>query len=175
MRQIAQLAARLAEVEQKLALASRAGTVAEVDAAQGLVRLKLGASSAGGDLLSPWVPYAQVGGALKVHSPPSVGQQMALQSPSGDLAQGLAIPMGFSSANPSPSGDGAAHVITFGAATISLNGSGLSVVMGGVTFSISASGVAITGGNVTHNGLNIGSTHTHGGVIPGGAQTSGPS
>jgi phage baseplate assembly protein V len=174
MREIARLAARVAELEQRVALSSRTGTVAQVNAAEGLVRLKIGDSSAGGDLLSPWVPYAQTGGALKVHSPPSLGQQMALQSPSGDLAQGLAIPMGFSSANPSPSGDGAAHVITFGGATITLNASGLSVVMGGVTFAISGGGVAISGGAVTHNGLNIGSTHTHGGVVPGGASTAGP-
>ncbi len=31
-----------------------------------------------------------------------------------------------------------------------------------------------TGGSVTHGGKNIGKTHTHGGVMPGGASTSVP-
>lgn len=45
---------------------------------------------------------------------------------------------------------------------------------GGVTVKITAAGVEITGGTVKHDGKNIGSTHTHGGVIPGGGSTSVP-
>lgn len=35
--------------------------------------------------------------------------------------------------------------------------------------------VAVTSGTLTHNGVNVGSTHTHGGITPGGAQTNIPS
>ena len=39
---------------------------------------------------------------------------------------------------------------------------------------ITAKSVAITSESLTHNGTNIGADHTHGGVFPGGARTSGP-
>lgn len=37
-----------------------------------------------------------------------------------------------------------------------------------------AGGVSITSPTLTHNGVNIGSTHAHGGVTPGGSNTGGP-
>lgn len=39
---------------------------------------------------------------------------------------------------------------------------------------IIADSVAITSGSFTHNGVNVGSTHVHGGISPGGSNTSGP-
>ena len=173
MREIGELISRLAEVERRMSHMIRSGTVDEVDAAKGLVRLKIG-SGAGGELRSPWISYGQTGGALKAHVPPSVGQQMTLFSPSGGFDQALALPMGFSDANPSPSGAGDQNVITFGAVTITLAGDGLTISVGGVTMQISGGGVAITGGTVSHNGKNIGSTHKHGGVASGADQTGFP-
>lgn len=35
-------------------------------------------------------------------------------------------------------------------------------------------GVTMTGGSVTHDGKNVGSTHTHSGVLPGGGTTGEP-
>ena len=174
MKHIAELAARVAELERRLAQASRSGTVAEVNAALGLVRLNLGAATGGGNLLSPWIKYAQTGGALKVHSPPTVGQQMTLNSPSGDLAQGIAMPLGFSDANPSPSGSAAQNVITFGSATITLASGALTIAVGGTTLVIASGGVTVTGGTVTHNSKNIGATHRHSGVVIGVQNTEAP-
>ncbi|MEY4953701.1 MAG: hypothetical protein RL299_2125 [Pseudomonadota bacterium] len=173
MREIAEIAAKVAELERRMSQMIRSGTVDEVDAANGLVRLKIG-SGTGGDLRSPWVSYGQTGGALKAHIPPTVGQQMTLFSPSGGLDQAMALPMGFSDANPSPSGDGDKNVITFGSATITLSGNGLTIAVGGVTLAVTSDGVEVTGGMVKHNAKNIGSTHTHGGVVPGASQTSAP-
>lgn len=45
---------------------------------------------------------------------------------------------------------------------------------GGVTLTVDASGVTVAGGMVRHQGRNIGSTHTHGGVMAGPASTSVP-
>ncbi len=174
MREIALLAARLAEVERRLAGAMRSGTVAEVDAAAGTVRLKLGDATSGGDFLSPPIPYMQMAGAVKAHIPPSVGQQFSIMAPSGDFAQGVAVPLGFSSANPSPSGSGSENVVTFGDVTITLVSGGLTVAVGGVTLSITGAGIAVTGGQVTHDGTDIGDTHTHGGVVAGGDSTDVP-
>lgn len=44
---------------------------------------------------------------------------------------------------------------------------------GGSTATISGS-VSINGPSLTHNGKNVGSDHTHGGIQPGGSNTDGP-
>lgn len=54
-------------------------------------------------------------------------------------------------------------------------GKALDVTVGGVKFRVSAEGVDITGGHVRHNGVNIGDTHFHGGVVHGDDDTDVPS
>lgn len=174
MRAIIELAARVAELERRFAGMVRHGTVAEVDPSAGRVRVKLGQATGGGDLLSPWVPYSQLAGALKAHTPPAVGQQFSILSPSGDWRQAVALPLTWSEGNPSPSGAGDENVVTYGDAKLTLKADSLTVQIGGVSLEISADGVAITGGKVTHNGKNIGSTHIHGGVATGPAKTAPP-
>lgn len=169
IRELADLARRLAELERRMAASGRSGTVSQVDAAQGLIRLDLGEG-----MLSPWVPYVQTAGALKVHSPPSVGQQMILVSPSGETSQGYATALSFGGDNGSPSSSGDEHVVTFGGVRLDLTSESLRATIGGVTLTISGSGVTITGGSVTHDGKNIGSTHTHGGVDRGDKDTDPP-
>ena len=46
--------------------------------------------------------------------------------------------------------------------------------IGSIALEITASGFAFTGGTITHDGTVIDSTHTHGGVSPGGASTGVP-
>ena len=174
MRELAALAGRMAEMERRMFGMVRHGTVAEIDAAAGRLRLNLGESTSGGDFLGPWVPYSQMAGALRAHIPPSVGQQMTLFAPSGDLRQAVAMPMTWSNSTPSPSGAGNENVITFGGAEIRLTADGLTISVGGVSLAITGAGVAFTGGVVSHNGANIGSTHIHGGVLPGPTTTLPP-
>jgi phage baseplate assembly protein V len=57
---------------------------------------------------------------------------------------------------------------------LTLDASGATIVKGGVTVKVTADGVAITGGTVTHDGKDIGKTHKHTGVTPGGALTGVP-
>ncbi|UNE55627.1 phage baseplate assembly protein V [Bartonella machadoae] len=38
----------------------------------------------------------------------------------------------------------------------------------------SANNVAVNSSGLTHNGTNVGATHVHGGVVPGGSMTGGP-
>lgn len=166
---IRELAAAMADLRRMIAAAHRQGTVSEVNPAEGLVRLDLG-----DDMLSPWIPYVQTAGALKVHSPPSVGQMMVMIAPSGETSQGFAAPLSFGGGNAPPSTAPDQHVLTFGAVRIDLADDGLVVTVGGVTLTISAAGVAITGGQVTHNGVNTGSDHVHGGVMTGSADTDVP-
>lgn len=173
MRMLAEIAARLAELERKVAGSGRHGTVAEVDPSAGTVRLKLG-EGPDGPFLSPPIPYAQTMGALKAHIPPSVGQGMTMIAPGGEWRQAVAVPMSANDDNPSPSGAGDQNVITFGAVTITITGDGVMIEAGGATVSISGDGLAVSGGQVTHNGTNIGDDHVHGSVAPGPANTSGP-
>lgn len=187
--QFERLARRVEDIERRMRGAFRQGTVAEVDPAAGTVRLKLGENDQG-DYLSAPIPYAQTAGAVKFHNPPSVGQQMMAMSPGGDLRQAVAMPLGFSEGNASPSGAGDQHVMTFGSVTITIKGDEVSVATGGkvtieaaseVSLSaggcdavLSGSGLAVTGGQVTHNGTDIGDSHTHSGITSGPSRTGDP-
>lgn len=168
------LAQRVADLERRMKGMCRYGIVEEVDPGAGTVRLKLGEDADGNPFLTAPIPYAQTAGAVKLHNPPSQGQQMVAMSPDGDLRQAIAQPLGFSEANASPSGAGDQHVLTFGSVTIQLSGDGLSFSVGGVSVLIDGSGLHVTGGGVDHNGTDIGDTHTHSGITPGPARTGDP-
>lgn len=49
------------------------------------------------------------------------------------------------------------------------------VIQAGGSVTIKAGSVAIESEFLTHNGVNVGDTHVHGGVLPGPADTSTPS
>jgi len=66
-----------------------------------------------------------------------------------------------------------AIVNTTGDATVDAGGA-VDVTAGG-DISVDATNVAITSSTLKHNGVNVGSTHVHGGVFPGLANTSVPS
>jgi phage baseplate assembly protein gpV len=190
MREVVELAARIAELERRFSGVMRHGTVEEVDAGKQRVRLNFGKDMGGEPFLSPWVPYAQIAGALKVHTPPSKGQQFTALSPNGDWQQAVALPMTWSDQNKSPSSKGDENVLTYanvtvtikddlskvvvGAASLNVASAAVTIKVGGVNVEITDAGVAITGGKVTHDGKNIGSTHIHGGVVPGGGVTDVP-
>lgn len=165
---------RTAEIERRLDGIVKQGPVAEVDPAAGTVRIRLNEAGAAEPFLSPPIPYAQLAGALKVHTPPSVGQQMTIVSGAGDFRQGLAVPMTWSDQNAAPSDKADEHVLTFGDVRLDLKADSLTITVGGVTLAISGSGVAVSGGEVRHDGKNIGSTHKHEDVEPGLALTGIP-
>lgn len=178
----------VADIKRRLAMMGRHGPVAEVNTSEGWVRLDLGEGD-DGPLLSPKIPYAQMAGGLKVHAPPSVGQNMTLFAPTGDTRQAVALPMTWSDENPTP-GSGPDPVLTYGEVkatiepgeivieigglTLSVSSSAFRVSVGGVEYSVSGAGVASTGGGVGHNGQDIGSTHRHPGIEPGGGITDEP-
>lgn len=60
-----------------------------------------------------------------------------------------------------------------GSVRISLNDSRIKITSPQVE--IDSADVQITGASLTHNGVNIGSTHVHGGITPGGDDTGVPS
>ena len=188
--ELVELASRVAELERRFSGLMRPGTVEEVDPAQQIMRLNFGEGENGEPFLSPWVPYAQIAGALKVHTPPSKGQQFTLLSPSGDWQQAVGLPLTWSNQNKSPSEECDEHVLTFGQVkgtikeklfetkvgdtTVEQTDSKVTIKVGDVSVEVSASGVSIKGGRVEHDEKNIGSSHRHKDVEPGSALTGVP-
>lgn len=141
---VTRLVIRVAELERRLDGMAQRGTVQDVDAAAGTVRLRLGGTD-DQPFLSPAVPYAQIAGALKAHTPPSAGQQMVLLSGAGDFRQGIALPMTWSNDNPSPSAAGDEHVITFGAFRATLKDDSLELAMGNIRLVLSTAEIVTYG------------------------------
>lgn len=172
--ELARVRRRLAEVERRQENTMRHGAVEEVDTEKQMVRLKIGKGPDGKDQLSPWVPYAQQAGALKIHTPPSKGQNMTVLAPGGDLEQSVAMPFSWNNGNPSPSTSADENMLTFGSVKITVTGDAVIFTVGGHSVTLSSAGTKFEGGAVGHDGHDIGATHRHGGVQPGGAQTDVP-
>ncbi len=171
---IARLSARVAELERRLENGNRQGRVTDVDAEKQLVRLAIGKSPDGTEQKSPWVPYGQFAGKLKVHTPPTVGQNMVLFSPGGSLEQSVAVPFTWNDEHDSPSTKEDENVVVYGDVRITLKEDHIRIEIGGVAWKLSAAGYAQAGGGMGHDGQNVGSTHKHPDVMPGPAKTGTP-
>lgn len=170
---IAEFAALRVDVEMlKTAFgnALKVGPVELIDAAKGY-RLRLGGSD-DEPFLSPWYPHPETG---KTSVPLKKGQIVGVINPTGDPRQGLMFRGGYSDANPSPNADMSTNVFEDAGVRVSVADGALLISAGGVSFRFSASGFEQTGGHQKHDGKNVGATHVHGGVEPGGADTSVPS
>jgi phage baseplate assembly protein gpV len=192
MRELAELVSRLADLERRMAQSIRYGTIAErrINAGQVEIRAKIGVGTDGTDMLSPWVPWQQQAGAVKMMISPSVGQQVRLNAPYGEFRQASAEPFTWSTANAPPSGDLDDNVIAVGnlriefkdgrllfrvgGADLLIEDGRIRATVGGVTHEVTGSGIETTGGTVKHDGKNVGADHIHGGVEQGGANTDVP-
>ena len=75
------------EIDRKLANLIRLGTVKEADYKKARVRIQIG------KILTDWLPWVTArAGQDRNWSAPSVGEQVVLLSPSGEMAQGVVIP-----------------------------------------------------------------------------------
>lgn len=164
----------LQETSRRVAGGEMRGKVKEVDPDKALVRIVIGKNPDGDEVLSPWVPYKQTAGALKVHNPPSVGQVMLIRAETGDVEQGVAEPFWWNDDNTAPSKEGDVHVITHGDVRVELGTDSLLFKLGGVEILFDGDGIHIEGGEVTHDDRNIGSDHEHTGVQSGGDLTGPP-
>lgn len=138
--------ARIHEQERRQAGTETKGKVVQVDPAEAKVRLELDKDEDGEPVLSPWVPYKQTAGAMKLHSPPSEGQVMVLRSETGDFEQGVAEAFHWSDDNPANSTAGDEHKMTFGTATISISEGGAKMHL-----SVGSGQIEAYGGNVYIN------------------------
>ncbi len=90
-------AARIGELERRLANVVRPGKIAEADYAKARVKVKIGKN------LTTWLPWmtSRAGGDQSWHAP-EVGEQVLVLSPAGDYAIGYVVPSVFQSAHPAP-------------------------------------------------------------------------
>lgn len=164
MREIVEIAARLAELERRVSGTMRSGRVHEVDAKEGWVRLNFGQATGGGDFLSPKIPYAQTAGSVKFHNPPSKDQQMTLIAPAGDWQQAVALPMTWSDINKTPNDKGDEHEMTFGSCRVHMSSDKLVLSVGGSSITIADGRVDIKSALINTDGkttLNNGSKQVH--------------
>lgn len=180
---IADLYREVGEIKRRVRNRKRTGTVTEVDHKKGLARVKF--SEPGGEAyIGPWMPWGEVAsGGTKSHIAPTVGEQVNVISESGDLTDGeisMSVP---SNANPRPH-DGPEPVITYGDTRLQINKNEFtftgtvrikkgSLVIEDGDADITGS-VHFKGPSVRHNAKNIGDTHIHSGVTPGGGTTADP-
>jgi len=160
----------LAMLKKAFGNSLRVAPVEIIDAEKGY-RLRLGGTD-DDPYLSPWYPHPETG---KTSVPLKKGQIVGVLNPTGDPRQGVLIRGGYSDANASPNADMAANVFEDVGVRVTVADGALVIETGSVKMTISSAGVSIAGGRVEHDGRNIGSTHLHGGVTPGGADTSVPS
>lgn len=180
-------AAALTEQQRRLANVIRVGVVESVQYPKVRVRF--------GEIVTAWLPMAgQRAGGIRVWNPLTVGEQVVVMSPSGDLAQGLVYPGIYSDANAAP-GDAAGlfKVIFPDGATLEYDadGGGLSfesqkpVKIKSPSIELEADAITIkgpvsqTGGDITSDSDVVASgihlkTHVHGGVQSGGSSTMPP-
>ncbi|WP_085596137.1 MULTISPECIES: phage baseplate assembly protein V [unclassified Pseudomonas] len=176
-------------------------SVVGVDLAAAMVRVSDGAG-----WTSAWVRWhSQAAGKARHWRAPSLGEQGALISPSGEPAQGTFVPGLYGNAGTQPDNrdhvevwrfdDGGSLVYDWqaksysislpsGTVTIQVAGSSAVITDSAITAkadTISLTGqitlngdVQVNGASLQHNGVNVGSTHTHPGVMPGGGSTATP-
>jgi phage baseplate assembly protein V len=179
-------AARIGELERRLANVTRAGTILEADYAKARVRVKLGKNT------TAWLPWvsSRAGGDKTWHAP-EVGEQVLVLSPAGDLCAGFVLGGVYKQDRPANADaatvsrttyadgavveyDRAAHAYAIsipagGKATIKAGASStlevaadaIRLTVGGTQLVLSASGIQIT----SATGLNINGAVT---------QTGGP-
>jgi len=104
---LARVHARAADGDGRHERNHRPGPITDVDTTRTppMARIQVGVDEDGNVVKSPWVPYAQIAGARKVYTPPSVGEQGMFHSPDGDFEQGYIIPLTFSNKVKAPSQD----------------------------------------------------------------------
>lgn len=108
--------------------------------------------------ISDWVPYSK-------------GQRVLLVNPSGEPGKGFILPAGYTDSFDQPHNKLGEAFRKVGAST-DLTTGGKRVITASL---IELRGnVHVIGGSLRHNDKNVGDDHTHGGIIPGGADTDIP-
>ena len=162
----------LIELLTRLENLIRLGTVAEVDLSVDppLCRVQTG------ELLTDWRPWlAQRAGSARTSWPPSVGEQVVLFSPSGDLGNALVFQAIYSESHPAPDNHPTRHrtqypdgaVIEYDPEAGALNAVGIkqATIRAAVKVQLTTPLTECSGDMVVGGALEVASTVTAGGEI----------
>lgn len=153
-----------AEADRRIANAVQVGVVTAVGPRHVRVRI--------GDLDTPELPVAQLrAGAVRWYWMPSVGEQVLVACPSGDVARGIVV--ASIPASNEPSADAGEPMIHLGGARMVIVGDLEVRGSVSVTEDVLAAGDMIVQGDVVASDISL-VTHVHGGVTPGGGSTGAP-
>ncbi len=98
----------ISELDRKLANIIRLGIVKEIDYQKARARIKIG------KILTDWLPWITArAGEDRSWSAPSIGEQVVILSPSGDMAQGVILPAIYQQKYPAPGNDGQRNIFLF--------------------------------------------------------------
>lgn len=151
----------MAELDRRIANIAQVGRVIEIDSAKMRARVQIG------DLNTAMIPVSQaMSGAIRIHWMPSVGEQVMVYAPSGEMA--AAVIQGAVPQTGSAVADDEQHP------TIDLGNAEL-VITGNIkiTGDIEIIGTVTVTEDVVADGVSL-VTHTHGGVVSGGSNTAEP-
>ena len=96
----------LSEIDRKLHQLIRLGVVSDIDLTRARVRVKLGNN------LTTWLPWVtHHAGEIRSWSPPIIGEQVVVLSPSGDMTQGVVLFALYQQKYPAPSDKSSEHKI----------------------------------------------------------------
>lgn len=144
-----------AEADRRIANVMTVGTVVSIDNGSGRARVRVG------DLEMPPIPVMQIrSGAIRMHWMPSVGEQVTIAAPSGDMARAFvmgALPIDGNMVAP----DAASPTMDLGGGTLRIIGR------------LYVEGDVEVTGDVTASGVSL-VHHTHRGVATGAGNTGEP-
>ena len=109
---VLELFRRVADLERRLNNVHVPAKVTDIDAKKGLVKVTYAKTNDGKDVKSPWIPWKERAGSIKTWTPPSVGEQVFMSNPSGEIGQHSWVEHGgFSNDNKQPHNKGDEHVM----------------------------------------------------------------
>lgn len=171
------LFSEIADLKRRRSNKKREGTIVELDLEKGLAKVKLSDGYRGKPFLTDWIPWTEIAaGEIQTSFSPSIGEQVAVSSESGDLTDAVIDFSSPSNANPRPHA-GVEAVMTCKGSRFEL----------GADIKHTAAGNAITqavkirligdveiDGTIKCNGVDISDTHTHDKVEEGLGESGKP-
>lgn len=162
------MSAEIGELQRRMANLFRVGKIAEVNRATGRVKVTFqGVTSA-------WLPWmTSRAGAVKDWNPPSVGEQVCVCSPSGELEAGFIMTGSINyDGNPAPDSRENVQKITLP------SGGSYEISVGGMTLTLAGGKLTLNGdievtGDVKAGAISL-KDHKHGGIVIGGDDTGVP-
>jgi phage baseplate assembly protein V len=162
------MSAEIGDLQRRMANLFRVGKITEVNNTTGRVKVSFqGVTSA-------WIPWMTTrAGAVKEWNPPSVGEQVCVCSPSGELGAGFVMPGSINyDDNPAPDNRANVKKITLPA------GGSYEISVGGMTLTIAGGKLTLNGdievtGDVKAGAISL-KNHKHGQVSTGSDDSGVP-